>query len=284
MKTTLALIAVLPLSCFADDLDYGVAKLQWYSHGEVDADDGGPDMQMDQWRLQSSLGKPLTLTDSLFLLPGFRYEYTDFEGPAAGLGTYSGDLHMAELPLLFIYKPTGSPWSYNARLSPGIASDFESVDSDDFFFDVRVGAEYKFSDRLSINFGLAYSRITGEPEVLPYLGFEYDMNDQWQFALRGPTLEARYHMNESWIVRFIGEPGGGSWNIDTADSDYLAVQSYRVGVSIEHEVIKDLWVTAGVGFTLANQVEWMNDSGSTIRKEDYDSGTYFTLGLRLRDW
>jgi Domain of unknown function (DUF6268) len=284
MKITLALIAALPLAAFADDLDYGVAKFQWYSHGEVDADDGGPDFQMDQFRLQTSFGKPITLADSLYLLPGFRYEYTDFEGPAAFKGSYSDDLHMVELPMLFLYKPDGSPWSYNARFSPTIASDFESVGSDDFFMDVRLGAEYKFNDRFRLNFGAAYTRLMGEPQVLPYVGFEYDMNDQWQFALRGATLEARYKMNDSWIVRFIGEGAGGYWNIDTPNSDYLSVSSYRVGVSIEHEIREDLWITAGAGFTLANEVEWLDDSDDTIRKEDYDEGAYFTLGLRLRDW
>ncbi len=284
MKHTLLLFATLPLTCFADDLDYGVAKFQWFSHTDVEANSGAPDMSLEQWRIQTSLSKPIELAQALYFLPGLRYEYTDFEGAGLGLGSIDTDLHMIEVPLLFVYKPTDSPWSYNARFSPGIASDFDSVDSDDYFFDVRLGAEYKFSDRLSVNFGVAYTRVTGEPEVLPYLGFEYNMNDQWQFAVRGMTVEARCKVNESWIVRFIGEAGGGYWNIDTPNSDYLSVQSYRVGVSIEHELTKDLWLTAGAGFTLANEVEWMDDSDRTLRKEDYDSGGYFTVGLRLHDW
>lgn len=284
MKTTLLLLTALPLSCFADDLDYGVAKFQWFSHSGVESDDGGPDMELQQWRLQSTFGRPIQLSDSLFFLPAVRYEYTEFEGQGLGPVTIDTDLHQFELPLLFIYKDGTSPWSYNARLSPGIASDFESVDSDDFFCDVRLGAEYKFNDRFRLNFGAAYTRALGEPEVLPFIGFTYELNDQWQFALRGPTLEARYKMNDSWIVRFIGEPGGGYWNIDTPNSDYLAIQTYRVGVSVEHKLTDDLWVTAGAGVTLANEVTYRNNSHDELFQEEYDGGGYFTIGLRLRDW
>jgi hypothetical protein len=284
MKSKLLLLAALPFTCFADDLDYGVAKFQWFSHTDVDHDDGGPDLELQQWRLQTSFGKPLQLADSLFFMPGLRYEYTDFEGSAFGKGTIDTDLHMIEVPLLFIYKAGNTPWSYNARISPGIASDFDSVTSDDFFCDLRLGAEYKFNDRFSLNFGAAYTRVAGEPQVLPFVGFTYDMNDQWQFALRGPTLQARYKMNDSWVVRFIGEPGGGYWNIDTPDSDYLSVQTYRVGVSIEHKLTDDLWLTAGAGFTLANKVEWRDNSHSRLSKDEYDTGGYFTIGLRLHDW
>jgi hypothetical protein len=285
MKKTLALLLSLPCLAHADDLDYGVAKLQWYYHSDLEADDASAqDLSQQQWRLQTAFSKPLNLTDSIFLIPMFRYELTEIESFGLGFTPYEKDLHSIELPMLFVMKENGSPWSYNLRLNPGIASDFEDIDNDDFFLDARVGAEYKFSDSLSLNFGLAYTRLTGEPTILPFAGFQYDMNDQWQFALRGPTLQARYQLSEDWLVRFVGEPGGGMWNIEEFGSQNLSVQSYRVGVNIEHQLSDDLWLTAGAGFTFANEVEFMNTSGDTIRKEDYESGHYFTLGLRLHDW
>lgn len=285
MKKTLALLAFLPGLIHADDLDYGIAKLQWFHHSDVEADDGKvDDLSLQQWRLQTAFSKPLTFADSIFFIPMFRYEMTELETFGLGFDGYEKNLHSIEVPLLFIWKQESTPWSYNLRLNPGIASDFEQVDSDDFFLDARIGAEYKFNDKLKVNFGLAYTRLTGEPEILPFAGFQYDMNDQWQFALRGPTLQARYTIAEDWLVRFVGEPGGGSWNIDEYGSQNLAVQSYRVGVNLEHQLREDLWITAGAGFTFANEVEFMTTSGDTIRKEEFDSGHYFTIGLRLHDW
>lgn len=285
MKKTLTLLAALPLLAHADDLDYGIAKLQWYQHSDVESDSGlGADLSLDQWRLQTALSKPLHLTDTIFFIPTFRYEMTELESAGLGILDYEGELHSIEIPLLFILKEDNTPWSYNLRLTPGIASDFDQVDSDDFFLDARIGAEYKFSDKFRANFGLAYTRLTGEPEILPFAGFQYDLNDQWQFALRGPTLQARYNINEDWLVRFVGEPGGGAWNINEYGSQNLSLQSYRIGVSVEHQLKEDLWLTAGAGFTFANEVEFMTTSGKTLRKEDYDNGHYFTLGLRLHDW
>lgn len=285
MKKTLALLLSLPCLVHADDLDYGVAKLQWYYHSDAEADDSTVnELSFQQWRLQSALSKPITLNDSLFLIPMFRYEYTDLETFGLNGLAYEQDLHSIELPLLFVMKENGSAWSYNMRLNPGIATDFESVGSDDLFFDARVGAEYKFSESFSLNFGLAYTRLTGEPTILPFAGFEYDLNDQWQFALRGPNLQARYKMNEDWIVRIMGEPGGGQWNIEEFGAPNLSVQSYRVGISVEHQLRDDLWLTAGAGFTVANEVEYMTTSGNTIQEEEFETGHFFSLGLRLHDW
>jgi hypothetical protein len=277
-------LSALSFAAHADEIDFGISRLQWYSYGELDADSGGTSLQMQQARIQSPLTKPIEMANALYMVPGFRYEFTGFEGPDPTLNVLREDLHMVELPLLFVYRPSDSAWSYNTRVSPGLSSDFGSITTDDIFCDLRLGGNYQFSDKLDINFGIAYTRAIGEPQFFPYLGFIYNMNDQWQFSLRGFTFEARCHLSESWIVRAIGEASGGYWNIDTPDSQNLAIRNYRIGLTIEHELSEDLWLVAGAGYTLGNEVRWHNQSNDTIQRQDFENGTYFTLGLRLRDW
>jgi len=284
MKSTVPLLAVLTLMSHADELDFGVARAQWYSYGDLESQDGGGDLELQLWRLQSPLSKPIQLADSLYFMPAMRYELLDYQGPAAGKGVFEDELHMIELPLLFVYQESNSPWSYNARISPGLSSDMHSVSGDDVFIDARLGTTYQVNDKLNINFGVAYTRAIGEPQVFPYLGFVYEMNDQWQFALRGFSFEARCQVSDAWIVRFIGEAGGGYWNIDTPDSDYLTLQTYRAGVTVERELKDNLWLVAGAGYAMANQVRWVSDSGKKLHREDFDGGAYFTVGLRLGDW
>lgn len=284
MKITFSLLAALTVLTHADDLDFGVSKARWFAYGDLDSRDGAEDLQMQQWRVQSPLCKPMKLADAYYMIPAVRYELIDFEGPAEGIGTFADDLHMLELPLLFVYKTCLSPWSYNARVSPGLSSDMRSISMDDAFCDARLGATYQVNDRLDINFGVSYTRAIGEPQVFPYFGFVYEMNDQWQFAWRGFSCEARCHLSDAWILRVTGEATGGYWNIDTPDSDYLTLQSYRAGFTVERMIQDDLWLVAGAGYTLGNEVEWLNDAGHTLRREKYDNGYYFTLGLRLRDW
>lgn len=284
MKITLSLLAALTFVAHADDLDFGVAKTRWLSYGDLDSSNNAEDLEMQQWRLQTPFSKPQKLADSLYMMPAIRYEWIGFEGPSLGRGSYDDDLHMLELPLLFVYQSGQSPWSYNARVSPGISSDMQSVSMDDAFCDARLGGSYQVNDRLNMNFGVSYTRAIGEPQVFPYLGFVYEMNDQWQIAWRGFSFEARCQINESWIMRMTGEATGGYWNIDTADSDYLTLQSYRAGISIEREIGDDLWLVAGAGYTLGNEVNWLNEAGDTLRRERYDNGYYFNFGLRLRDW
>ena len=285
IKKSIILLSALSFAAHADEIDFGISRLQWYSYGELDADAAGaPSLQWQQARMQTPLSEPIELAKALYLVPGLRYEFTDYEGPSAALGILREDLHMVELPLLFVYRPSGTPWSYNARISPGLSSDFGSITTDDLFCDLRLGGNYQFSEKLDINFGFAYTRAIGEPQFFPYLGFIYNMNDQWQFSLRGFTFEARCHLSESWIVRLIGEASGGYWNMDTPNADYLAMRNYRLGLTLEREISEDLWLVAGAGYTLGNEVRWHDNSNNTIQRQDFENGTYFTLGLRLRDW
>jgi hypothetical protein len=284
MKLSLSFLAVLGVSCWADDLDFGVAKLQWHSYGTHDSERGATDLQFDQWRLQSPLHQPLSLTKDWYLLSGARYEQIHLDGPSATGAAFEEDLHLLELPMVLLYRPEGSDWSYNARISPGLSSDLDSITTDDMFVDARLGGNYRWNEKMELNFGVAYTRAVGEPQIFPYLGFVYQVNDQLRLQWRGFTLEARYRVMPSWVLRFTGEVVGGYWNIDTPESDYLALQSYRMGLTLERELAEDLWLVAGAGITMANELRWQDNANDTIRRDEFDGGSYFTLGLRLRDW
>jgi hypothetical protein len=275
---------VLGVSCGADDLDFGVAKLQWHSYGTHDSERGATDLQFDQWRLQSPLHQPLSLTKDWYLLSGARYEQIHLDGPSATGAAFEEDLHLLELPMVLLYRPEGSDWSYNARISPGLSSDLDSITTDDMFVDARLGGNYRWNEKMELNFGVAYTRAVGEPQIFPYLGFVYQANDQLRLQWRGFTVEARYRVMPSWVLRFTGEVVGGYWNIDTPESDYLALQSYRMGLTLERELAEDLWLVAGAGITMANELRWQDNANDTIRRDEFDGGSYFTLGLRLRDW
>ncbi|TAE90930.1 MAG: hypothetical protein EAZ81_08250 [Verrucomicrobia bacterium] len=264
MKLSLSFLAVLGVSCWADDLDFGVAKLQWHSYDNHDSERGATDLQFDQWRLQSPLHQPLSLTKDWYLLSGARYEQIHLDGPSATGAAFEEDLHLLELPMVLLYRPEGSDWSYNARISPGLSSDLDSITTDDMFVDARLGGNYRWNEK--------------------NLGFVYQANDQLRLQWRGFTVEARYRVMPSWVLRFTGEVVGGYWNIDTPDSDYLALQSYRMGLTLERELAEDLWLVAGAGITMANELRWQDNANDTIRRDEFDGGSYFTLGLRLRDW
>ncbi len=284
MKFTFSLLALLSISSHADDLDYGVAKARWFFYGDLDSKNNQGELEMQQWRLQTPIRKPWKLVDDLFIMPSIRYELIDLDSASFVANPFEEELHMLELPLLFAYQPDQSPWSYNARISPGISSDLQSITTDDLFCDARLGAGYQINSRFNINFGISYTRAIGEPQVFPYLGFVYQMSDQWQIAWRGFSFEARCQLTEDWIFRLTSEATGGYWNVESTDAESISLQSYRAGFTIERELREDLWVVAGAGYTLGNELNWISDAGRTVRREEFDNGCYLTLGLRLRDW
>jgi Domain of unknown function (DUF6268) len=277
-KSLSALCALL-FCAQADDLDFGVAKAVYTYNSDVNLDSGG-ELKFDKLLLQSALSKPIYLNDQLFFVPASRYEFSNVESPF-----FSGDLHSFELPLSLILKDKSSPWTYSAKLSPGITSDFEQVTSDDFFLDGRISAAYKFTENFSLNFGVAYTRFNGEPQFLPSIGFSWSPCEDVNLSLYGPRFQVRYKLNENWIVRFQTEPGGGVWNIDqgSASRDF-SITSYRAGFAVERKIHDQLWLTAGAGFTLFNEVETLTNSGDTISKTDGDEGAYVNLGVRLAEF
>ncbi len=280
-----SLLAFIPFFVHANDIDSTVGRFQYSHMNEADFDDGGS-MSYDRYLLQITSNKPTSLGNSIVFIPGFRYTLTDAEFQDVKYDDIT-DLHEIELQLNFLRREEGNPWSYNLQLRPGIATDFDVITSDDFYLDAFGGASYQFSDKFSLNFGLAYLRFTGEPSIIPFVGFIWNPTEQWKVSLIGPVLEARYMLSEDWNVRFTGQPGGGQWNVNaggSGKSNDLNLNSYNLGVSVEHRIGENLWVYAGGGLTLNNLSEISSSSGKNIYDDDADSSTYFVVGLRLADW
>jgi hypothetical protein len=290
MRNTNSLFSLLAISAFAlpvcaDDLSHGVARMQWSHQGEADVEGGGT-MKYDRLMLQTSFGKPQHVISGLHVIPTMRYTWTDLALPGTPINQFNA-LHQLELPLTMFRKFEGTPWTFNGNITPGLASDFEDINGDDFYVEARFGGDYKFSDTFTLNFGLAYTRVTGHPGVIPFVGFDWRPSDAWRASIFGPRIDVRYTLDDDLFLRFGGAPGGGLWNYQeetTGNSRFLNLVSYHVGLTIEKELSKNLWIYAGGGISLLNHVETRNSDNDTLYDQDADSSPFWQVGIRLGSW
>jgi hypothetical protein len=286
-RVTVFTLCLVTSTAAAIDLDRRSPRAEFTFLGGMDIKTGPGEVDSYSLAARSPLGKPIRLGDHGLLMVGLAYEATALriDGTTAGFPLPDADLHQLEFPLIARWQRPGSPWTITAGLSPGLATDFDHLDGDDFHLGGRLVFQRAVNDRFKIGFGAAVIRSLGSDAVLPAVGFEWRPVDDWQIELVGPYFNIWWQPSDDWLTRFTAGPGGGFWNVDWNNlSRDLSLSSYLVGFSVEHQLADGVWLTGGVGISLANHLELKTTGGLTTFKTGLDDGYFASLGLRVAAW
>ena len=239
----------------------------------------------EQLTLQGGFGLRKELNDELKLFYGINYRFTRIDEGGFSSGADLSHLHDLIVPFSFIYDSSTSPWSFFAQISGQLATDFRDVTGDDLDYSARLGAQYKFSNTFSLNFGAARVRNFGDAMILPALGCTWQPSKDWSFTLLGPRITLSHQISDHLIIRGGGFPTGGLWNIedDTGNSVDYGFASYNAGVGIDFKLRRGIWVTAWAGANFANQLR-AEKNGDTLFEEDLENGLFGYLGINLYEW
>ena len=239
----------------------------------------------EQLTLQGGFGLRKELNDELKLFYGINYRFTCIDEGGFSSGADLSHLHDLIVPFSFIYDSSTSPWSFFAQISGQLATDFRDVTGDDLDYSARLGAQYKFSNTFSLNFGAARVRNFGDAMVLPALGCTWQPSKDWSFTILGPRITLSHQISDHLIIRGGGFPTGGLWNIedDTGNSVDYGFASYNAGVGIDFKLRRGIWVTAWAGANFANQLR-AEKNGDTLFEEDLKNGLFGYLGINLYEW
>lgn len=255
---------------------------------EMDIGRGGGEMDVSRFELRGLLSKPITVMDGLRILPLAEYKMTslDFEGTSAAFPIQDEDLHSIGLSAFALRMCDDSPWIYGAWVRGEIASDFQHVDEDDFTFDVAAGAGYRVNDRFTIGAGAAVINLNGDAAFYPAINFDWKATDEVRVGLYGPTFVAAWSLHEDWLLSFRGDPGGGVWNItdDNGRSRSIDLSSYRLGLYASRRLTGQLWLTAGGGMAVGNEIDYTTRHGTEIFSREPDNGYFGMVSLRLKAW
>lgn len=268
--------------------DFDVARATFSYEGETEFDGAPGNLSISRFELRSLLSGPIKPMEGLTLIPVFEYEMThlDFDGAGAGFPINDDDLHSVGASVFALKTQQGSPWFYGGWARAEMAGDYQDIGGDDFTFDLAGGVGYRFNDRFSLAFGGALINLNGDATFYPGIGFDWAVSDEIRVGLYGPIFLASYTPDETWEFGFRGEPGGGVWNVTDQQgrSSSVDLTNYRLGIYASHRLTGKLWLTAGAGMSVGNEIRLTEPDGDKRFEQDMDSGLFGMVSLRLRTW
>lgn len=267
---------------------FDVARVAVSQAGGMDLGNGQGDLEITQLSIRSFLCRPISPTDGLFIVPLASYELThlNLDPSPAAFPFHDEDLHSLTLSGAAISMREGSPWIHGGWARAELATDFQTVTGDDFTFDLAGGAAYRLNARFTLGVGAALLNLNGDTSFYPGIGFDWIASDQLRIGLYGPTLLAAYAVNDDWLFTLRGDTAGGIWNITdgAGTSRSIDLTSYRAGLYASRRLHGELWLTAGAGATVGNQLDYTTPHGSKLSGLDPDTGVFGVIGLRLKAW
>lgn len=199
------------------------------------------------------------------------------------------DLYRVGLDLNFIWLDVnGSKWSPMLRLSPSIASDFDSISSDDLRLTATAGAFYQQKPNLKWLFGVFYTNnYYGDKWnnffMIPIVGISWQPTEHFDITALGSRIDFSYLPNDDWKFSLFAAARSRNWNIDgDTGSESFEVTSMRTGVRVDHQLVEDCWVIFETGVTMFNGVSKYDDHDKELYDEDADPGFFVGVGLRYR--
>jgi hypothetical protein len=196
------------------------------------------------------------------------------------------DMYKVMIPVGVGFKATDNILMH-VEVAPGIHSDWENVDGDDFRVDGSVVGTYLYSPDLQFVLGVGVGEKFGDVSAYPIAGARWQATDELLMELIFPAPKVSYALSEDLRLFAAGEPTGGEWNVGEQDEDEgdvdLSVKGYRVGIGGEYQVMPGGWLYAMAGAEGGRELQLgINDEEVFDDDVDLDDCAFVQIGFRLR--
>jgi len=231
------------------------------------------------------LGKKTTLNNI------FAYKLTNFEykNPTNALINLPEQLTDIQYTLLLRHK-ISTNWNLMMLPQLIIRSDFEGKFTNDAFFPAFVAiANHKSqkNDRLTLGYGLSYSRDFLKNTISPVLAVSYTSPHFRINAVLPNNAQLTFIPEESWEF-------GTAVNVETAiystkiasgfNAKYLRTINLPVSLTASHNIYGMLWLNAKAGMLFLRNYDAMNAEYKVIDnlKTTFKPSPFINVGISLR--
>ena len=265
---------------------FDASRILYSQSGDMDLHDDDGSLEVTDIAVRSFLCHPVRPTEGLYILPEAGYRFTRINAGGQTGPLQDMDLHSFDLSLYMLGMPAGSPWIYGAWARAELATDFKVISGDDFSFDLAGGIGYRFNDTFTFAVGAAVTNLNGYPSFYPGIGFDWIASEKLRIGFYGPTGTAAYALNEYWLFTLRFDFAGGVWNIEdnNGQSQSVDLTDNRLGLYASRRLTDNLWLTAGAGLTIANEINYTTPAGHGIFGSDLDTAPYGLISLRMKAW
>lgn len=266
---------------------FDVLATSYEMQDDLGFDDSDGELDGSRFSIGSLLSRPLSLGGDWSFLPALTYSMTslDFSDTPAAFPVGDEDLHKIGLHAAVYNNASGSRWIYGGWGRANFASDTQDISGDDFYFDLALGGGYMVTDRFLLGFAVVGLELGSDSHVVAGPGFYWKPNDTVDVNLAGVMFNTTWRPSEDWALALRVRPFGNNWNIDNGgDSQQLDLSSYTVRLHAERRIYRDIWLSLGVGYAFANEIELRDSSDDRLFKDDLGGGLTSSIGLRVRTW
>jgi hypothetical protein len=184
------------------------------------------------------------------------------------------------------YFPINNSWSFNAKISPTISSNFDSsLTMDDAFFNGSL-VFIKSSKKSKFQLGVVYNVSFGTKKPIPIINYSKKINNSFSYKLGIPITKIEYTFNPTNKAIIYLKPKGFYSNIsnnivlnNNEIAETVKYQSIQSGLSYSH-AIDEFWkLSLDAGYQFSSKYELLNNTKSIYKFNVEDS---FFVGLNLK--
>jgi hypothetical protein len=194
------------------------------------------------------------------------------------------DEDVYRLMAMFDFLYNMDAWTFWLELTPGLFSDLERIESDDYRTLFHAMVMYQLMDTLQLGLGLAYDRQFGDDTLYPMFGAIWDLPPSWKLELVLPMPRIVYAPSEKLACFIDARPAGDLWNIrdddDLKNYDFK-LEGYRLGVGLEYEILDHVWLHAAGGWSFERKYEIAHEDDKLL-DSDADDTWFGRVGLVFR--
>jgi hypothetical protein len=231
--------------------------------------------------LRASIPLPPVVSDTFVLMAKLNYRLFLADVDTSVLHE-DLDLHTLRLPIQAAWLSPTSPWLAAAYVEPGISTDFNQINSDAFDLSLGFGIGYRFSPDFMAAVGAGYSRNYGDDEFFPVLALLWRINDRFTVTLSPDGLIPSYKVNDDFYIKLRAELIGGRWLIEDEEGREreLRLQGASASLQLEHRLVKECWMTLGLGINAFSDLRIEDGDGRELLDEDLEEGVVIRTGLK----
>lgn len=191
----------------------------------------------------------------------------------------------------FLLQQLSEKWQLAVAVTPGLASDFEGVESfsdlssDDVTLTAMVGAIRKFNENFSFGAGIAYERDFGDPLPLPFLYFDWNIRPNLHASGIVPqNVALSYTLNPMIDLGLLFRIDGSRYHGDPdkygVDNPQMAYTVGTIGPTAQIHLTKWCHISVEGGYTFLRNFEF-RDGDDEERSLDTDQTFYLKAGISL---
>lgn len=193
------------------------------------------------------------------------------------------DVYKLRLPIGYAFQATENI-PVVVGLVPGIHSDFEDVDGDDFAIHADAVGSYAQSAALTWVFGVGFGEEFGDATAYPIGGAIWQATDSITARLVFPNPNITYSVSDALNLFIAGEPTGGEWNVGEDDDSFdLQQTGYRVGLGGEYQISDGGWLYIMAGVESERELQVAKDEEELFDDEiELDDNAFVQIGFRIK--